>query len=133
MFAVKSLPSFNIKTTFQGFSEVQGFLSKAQSIPIVGVIPSAVKLGVSIVEIVAGLATCIIFGIIALMFNQPIEAMALNLGLSHAMKGIHSFQYGLANIVTLGFLAFKDGTFYDREDMFEQPVQLNRILSVLFE
>lgn len=133
MLAIKSLPSFSIENSFQVLSQVQGILSKYQSIPIVGVVPSAVKIGVSIIEIIVGVATCIIFGCIALMFSQEVNPVSLNLALGHVMKGIHSFNYGLVNIITLAFLAFKDGTFYAREDICEQPVHFNRILNVLFE
>jgi len=95
--------------------EVQRQLSKAQAFPVAGpIIASPVKAVISLAEIVGGLASTIIFGVLATLFLMVFAEtpcgfcveMACD-SLAHLGLGILSFGYSVANMCTLGLVGYR--------------------------
>jgi hypothetical protein len=96
--------------------ELQQELSRAQAIPVAGLVVSGVKSTLSLVEIVVGIAATIFFSSLAIVsgftFNKSMRSFSdcmTNYGsqsLLHVGLGISSFIYSGINIASLGLAAY---------------------------
>lgn len=107
---------------------VHNQLARAEGIPVIGFLTvSPLRIGMSIVEIIAGLAAAILFGVFAAMsftfavscgcgasvsewnFNRAVESF------SHAYIGFWGVILSVFNVATLGVLGACDGTKFDQK------------------
>jgi hypothetical protein len=90
-------------------TDVHRFLDKAQAFPIVGpVLASPVKAIVSIAQTIVAIAAFVFFRAL-LSFTQNITIIRLSLEQSvQVILGIDGLTSSLANMITLGYAAYKN-------------------------
>jgi hypothetical protein len=81
---------------------LQRALSVAGAIPVVGVIPTVVKVMLSVAQTIAGLAL-LMLGIPFAFWEHDLGYWALKEGGNHIEVGLKALFYAGANVVTLGF------------------------------
>lgn len=100
--------TFGVGLGLESAWETQRTLSTYQSYPIIGAIAvSPIKLIISTVQAVGGVALSIIFGTLAaLTFNDTLAEWTLKAG-GHAIMGLGGFMYSISNMISLGLVGWR--------------------------
>jgi|GEM_PF-6700103 len=105
--------------TFDKIGKVLGrlfdYLSKGTAIPVLGIIPGVIKVGIGLVQMVGGIALSIIFAIPAFAFQSENAKIIVQRSVKHIAYGPSNMAMGvLEGIPLLGtWIYFKDAI-YDK-------------------
>lgn len=116
----KPLPKKNLMSDYlispsTGFmwNKIQRPLSRAQPVPVIGLVPSALKAAISTVQLVSGFVFATLLGAATVgcfhcKFDKVIGITAEYAGIAgvHALMGFNGLVYSLLSIASLGAVAY---------------------------